>query len=88
LHCANHDGVPGIGVCVDCTKVVCEACTTRLQGRNFCADCLARRAAPAPEVGGGDSLPVQLVVGVMGLVAAAALWAAATGFGFLRYLVG
>ncbi len=88
MHCANHESVPGIGVCVDCNKVVCEACTTRLQGRNFCADCLSRRNVPTEALRTGDGPVTRRVVGVLALSAAALLWAVASGVGFLLYLAG
>jgi hypothetical protein len=44
MQCEEHPQSPGIGICVSCSCVVCAACTTRLQGRNFCARCLQRRA--------------------------------------------
>jgi hypothetical protein len=88
LHCANHQGVPGIGVCVDCKKVVCEPCTTRLQGRNFCASCLSIRVTPESTDEGPDSTLARVAVLALGAASVALLWAVGTGLGFLLYLVG
>lgn len=40
-HCANHPASPGIALCIGCSRVLCGACTTRIQGRNLCVSCLA-----------------------------------------------
>jgi len=46
--CAHHSAAPGIAQCVGCGTVLCGACTTRIQGRNLCAACLAGELAPGP----------------------------------------
>ena len=84
----NHDDVAGIGVCVACRKVVCEGCTTRLQGRNFCADCLAMRGPPTPATGVGGSTLSRAAVGALSLASVGVMAAAVTGIGFLLYLAG
>ncbi|HLT29810.1 MAG TPA: hypothetical protein VK013_07190 [Myxococcaceae bacterium] len=51
--CANHPDRHGLGVCVECRKVVCEECTTRFEGINRCTTCLAKRQAAlaqAPDI--------------------------------------
>lgn len=40
--CANHPERDAVGVCVQCRKYVCLECTTRIEGVNYCADCLPR----------------------------------------------
>ncbi len=51
--CKYHPGRPGVGVCMRCRAVVCEACTTRLDGVNHCHACLRELAAPAEGPSGG-----------------------------------
>lgn len=46
--CANHPSAVGIAQCVGCRAVICGACTTRIQGRNLCAACLAGELAAGP----------------------------------------
>lgn len=45
--CKVHPDRPGVGVCVECRRVVCTECTTRFEGINRCAGCLARRQEAA-----------------------------------------
>ncbi len=89
MRCANHAERPAIGVCVSCRKLVCGACTTRLQGRNFCLDCLDRRAAARPtdsplRSGAGS----RAGIAVLTALSAALLAGGLSGLGFLLYLVG
>ncbi len=46
-HCSYHPDRAGIGVCVECRKVICQECTTQFEGINRCASCLNRRLASA-----------------------------------------
>ena len=48
--CHYHPMRAGIGVCVECRQVICSECSTRFEGINRCAACLARmaRRAQAP----------------------------------------
>jgi len=41
-HCVHHPAVLGIALCVRCREALCGACTTRIQGRNLCAACVAQ----------------------------------------------
>jgi hypothetical protein len=43
--CQDHPDRPGVGICVECSHVVCRECTTQFEGINRCASCLARRLA-------------------------------------------
>ncbi len=88
MHCVNHGDVPGIGVCVGCRRVVCEACTTRLQGRNFCVQCLTARAVGTGPRPSTDSPLTTALVVLLAVASVGLMVAAATGFGFLLYLVG
>jgi hypothetical protein len=44
-YCKYHPDRPGVGVCMRCRGVVCDACTTRLNGINHCHSCLRALAA-------------------------------------------
>ncbi len=89
MNCSLHPEVPAIGVCVSCRRVVCDSCSTRLQGRNFCTGCLTRKAdAAAPEATFESGLLLKstfglLTVGSMGLLASAFF-----GLGFFLYMIG
>ena len=41
--CHYHPERPGLGICVECRRVICRECTTQFEGINRCASCLARR---------------------------------------------
>lgn len=41
-YCLNHPDRDAVGVCVKCRKYVCAECATRIEGVNYCADCLPR----------------------------------------------
>lgn len=45
--CEYHPQRPGLGVCVECRKVICVECTTQFDGINRCATCLAARLSKA-----------------------------------------
>lgn len=46
-NCRHHPDRPGIGVCPSCSAVICEECSTRVEGILHCRECLAKKAAPA-----------------------------------------
>jgi len=41
--CHYHPERAGLGVCVECRRVICRECTTQFEGINRCAACLAGR---------------------------------------------
>lgn len=41
--CHDHPDRPGLGICVECRKVICSECTTQFEGINRCAGCLKAR---------------------------------------------
>jgi hypothetical protein len=43
--CFYHPERSGIGICVECRRVICLECTTQFEGINRCATCLAARLA-------------------------------------------
>ena len=65
VQCETHPQNLGVAACVRCSSVVCSDCTTRLQGRNFCATCLQRMVGPEER-----SIPPRSNVGFRRLVAA------------------
>jgi hypothetical protein len=42
--CPNHPQREAIGICVRCRRRVCSECTTKVDGINYCVDCLAELA--------------------------------------------
>ncbi len=38
--CQYHPDRVGVGICVECRKVICVECTTQFEGINRCARCL------------------------------------------------
>jgi hypothetical protein len=48
--CPNHPQREAIGICIECRRRVCSECATKIDGINYCVDCLAslaRSLAPA-----------------------------------------
>jgi len=43
--CYEHPDRPGLGICVECRRVICSECTTQFEGINRCASCLNKRLA-------------------------------------------
>ncbi|MCI0573455.1 MAG: hypothetical protein L0Y66_22145 [Myxococcaceae bacterium] len=41
--CHVHPDRAGIGVCIECHRVICHECTTQFEGINRCAACLTAR---------------------------------------------
>ncbi len=39
MNCHNHPEVPATGVCAQCGKGICQACTVNLGGRYYCVEC-------------------------------------------------
>jgi hypothetical protein len=39
--CHYHPERSGIGICVECRRVICMECTTQFEGINRCSQCLA-----------------------------------------------
>jgi hypothetical protein len=42
-HCFRHLERAGVGICVDCRRVICTECTTQFEGINRCSGCLEAR---------------------------------------------
>jgi hypothetical protein len=41
--CHYHPDRAGLGICVECRRVICRECTTQFEGINRCANCLQKR---------------------------------------------
>jgi hypothetical protein len=41
--CHYHPERTGLGICVECRRVICRECTTQFEGINRCASCLGKR---------------------------------------------
>lgn len=41
--CHYHPERTGLGICVECRRVICRECTTQFEGINRCASCLDKR---------------------------------------------
>ena len=88
MHCANHPDIAGIGVCVSCRKVICASCTTRLQGRNFCVECIEAKAVDRDTDIGRSSAVEGVGMLLAAGLSATLLVGSLMGFGFLLYLAG
>jgi len=86
VQCATHPQSPGVAVCVSCSAVVCAECTTRLQGRNFCAACLQLRAGPDHrEISPTSSAGVRRLLAVLVPMSTAVLFSAVALLGYLLH---
>ncbi|QAT86871.1 hypothetical protein EJ065_5337 [Corallococcus coralloides] len=67
--CHYHPDRAGLGVCVECRRVICRECTTQFEGINRCASCLdTRRKAlegPPPRSEWSVAHVVLALVGVV-----------------------
>jgi hypothetical protein len=45
--CHYHPERVGLGICVECRRVICLECTTQFEGINRCAKCLEKRLSKA-----------------------------------------
>ncbi len=64
--CRYHPDTPGVGICVRCRSVICDACCTRLQGINHCHRCL-QALARGPARTGPSPGAALAVLGLLGL---------------------
>ena len=70
--CRYHRDRPGVGVCMRCRAVICQACCTRVDGVNHCHACLKALGRPAERRPRGPGAGVA--VGVAGLVVGWLFW--------------
>jgi hypothetical protein len=61
--CHYHPDRTAIGVCMRCRRVICAACSTRVDGVNHCHACLGAigRHAPARAKGGSRALTMLMI---------------------------
>jgi hypothetical protein len=86
VQCETHPQNLGVAACVRCSVVVCSDCTTRLQGRNFCAGCLQRMASPEEQAIATRSNPgFRRLIAVLVPCSAAALLGAFVTLGYLLH---
>ncbi len=86
VQCETHPQNLGIAACVRCSAVVCSDCTTRLQGRNFCAGCLHRVATPEEQaIPSRSTLGFRRLIAVVVPCSAAALFGAFVMLGYLLH---
>jgi hypothetical protein len=50
--CHYHPDRAGLGICVECRRVICRECTTQFEGINRCAQCLSAKLAAAKKLSG------------------------------------
>ncbi len=89
MQCAVHPGAAAVSLCVACRTGLCPSCSTRLQGRNYCASCLEKVSLGEPDEdvsAPGTALRGLLAISVLvsGLLAIACV----SGLGFLIYMAG
>jgi hypothetical protein len=73
--CHYHPDRTAIGVCVRCRRVICAACSTRMDGINHCHACLASLSnRQLVKVQSGPRVKLVLLLGLGWLVLFGALW--------------
>jgi hypothetical protein len=73
--CHFHPDRTAIGVCVRCRRVICAACSTRMDGINHCHACLAALSnRQLVKTRGGSRFNLVLLLGLGWLVLFGALW--------------
>jgi hypothetical protein len=75
--CRNHPARPGVGACPTCGSVICEECSTRVDGILHCRTCLANVAREAARRGWRSSravLPAVLLAPLAWAATALALY--------------
>ena len=65
--CQYHRDRPGIGVCMRCRAVICQECSTRLDGVNHCHRCLEELGRHPERRERGRFLSLLAAVAVLGL---------------------
>jgi hypothetical protein len=71
--CYEHPDRPGLGICVECRRVICSECTTQFEGINRCARCLQGRLGQLQGLAARNDWSV---VGVLQALAATATFSA------------
>jgi hypothetical protein len=74
--CHYHPDRTAIGVCMRCRRVICAACSTRVDGINHCHACLTALGNRqfVKTGGGGSRVKLVLLLGLGWLVLFGAMW--------------
>jgi hypothetical protein len=73
--CHYHPDRNAIGLCMRCRRVICSACSTRVDGINHCHACLAALGNRQPvKAVGGSRIPTILLLGLGWLFLFGVLW--------------
>ncbi|MCX7021887.1 MAG: hypothetical protein NTW26_06400 [bacterium] len=62
--CPNHPASTAVGVCMNCGRLVCSECRTRLDGRNVCPECAAELEARGGRWKSAGRIAVLALVGL------------------------
>jgi len=86
MDCATHLGVTAVSACTRCDRSVCATCRETLDGRDYCAPCVAdlhaRLAAPAagsPTTAQSPVAAAEPIVADLGIPVKGVLFAAVAG---------
>ena len=78
--CRYHPETPGMGICVRCETVICAACCTRLQGINYCHECLKSLGrSRIRALGSGGAMVSLALLGLAWILLFLLLWLAEGG---------
>lgn len=79
--CANHAGTPAVAACTRCDTPICEPCSERLDGRRYCARCVAalKDKLNAPAAADPVGAPPPIAPEPAGVGAKAVVFAAGGG---------
>lgn len=70
--CHHHADRMGVGICVECRRVICHECTTQFEGINRCAECLGRRLQALAALDRGSEWSAGTIL--LSLFGAVCLW--------------
>ena len=70
--CHYHPERDGVGICMKCNKVICTECSTRIDGINHCAACVAGLVRDRKESSVVDNVKLKSV-GIVGMSCVVAL---------------
>jgi hypothetical protein len=67
FNCVNHSTREGVGICMApaCRKVVCDECSTKLEGVNTCLDCLNKKINKSKKKSGCTGRFMNKITGLL-----------------------
>lgn len=68
FQCVNHPARDGVGICMTCKSVVCDECSTKIDGINTCLGCLNRKVGKQRKAPGLIARSANLIFGVAALL--------------------